>query len=74
MKDVFGNSLGCILVSDYPIFQGMPFHVEVDADLHHGQAAQDEAFGIVLEVDLLHGCFCRPVEFGLDEVERGWGA
>ena len=51
----FWKSLGSILVSDHPILQGMPFHVKVDADLHHGQAAQGEAFGIVLQVDLLYG-------------------
>ena len=71
MKDVFGNSLGCILVSDYPIFQGMPFHVEVDADLHHGQAAQGEAFWIVLQVNLLHGGCGRLVQFQFHDVERG---
>ena len=44
----FWKSFGVgILSRDYPIFQGVPFHVEVDADFHHGQAAQGEAFGIV---------------------------
>ena len=71
MKDVFGNSLGCILVSDYPIFQGMPLHVEVDADFHYGQAAQGEAFRIILQVDLLHGGFGRLVQFQFYDVERG---
>ena len=71
MKDVFGNSPGCILVSDYPIFQGVPFHVKVDADFHHGQAAQGEAFGIILQVDLLHGGFGRLVQFQFYDVERG---
>ena len=68
----FWKSFGVgILSRDYPIFQGVPFHVEVDADFHHGQAAQDEAFGIVLQVNLLHGGCGRLVQFQLHDVERG---
>ena len=59
----------CILSRNHPILQGMPFHVKVNADLHHGQAAQGEAFGIVFQVDLLHGGFGGLVQFQLHDVE-----
>ena len=49
----------------------MPFHVKVDADLHHGKAAQGEAFGVVLQVDLLHGGLGGLVQFQFHDVERG---
>ena len=61
----------CILSRNHPILQGMPFHVKVNADLHHGQAAQGEAFGIVFQVNLLHGCLGRLVQFQFHDVERG---
>ena len=61
----------CILSRNHPILQGVPFHVKVDSDLHHGQAAQGKAFGIVLQVDLLHGDFGRLVQFQFHDVERG---
>jgi hypothetical protein len=35
-------------LSDHPIFQRMPFHVKVDSDFHHGQAAQGETFGCAI--------------------------
>ena len=49
----------------------MPFHVKIDSDLHHGQAAQGEAFGIVFQVNLLHGSLGRLVQFQFHNVERG---
>ena len=61
----------CILSCNHPIFQGMPFHVKIDSDLHHGQTAQSEAFGIVLQVNLLHGGLGRLVQFQFHDVERG---
>ena len=52
----------------------MSLPVEVDGDLYDGQAAEGEAFGVLLEVYLLHGGFSIGVEFQLHEVESGGGA
>ena len=49
----------------------MPFHVKVNADLHHGLAAQGKAFGVIFQVNLLHGCLGRLVQFQFHDVERG---
>ncbi len=61
----------CILSRNHPILQGMPFHVKVNADLHHGLAAQGKAFGVIFQVNLLHGCLGRLVQFQFHDVERG---
>ena len=47
----------------------MLFCVELDAYLDNGQAAEGEAGGVVLEVNLLHGGLGGAVEFELEEVE-----
>ena len=46
-----------------PVRNSMALRVEVDAHFDDGQAAEGEARGIVLQVDLLHGGFGRSVEF-----------
>ena len=52
-----------------PVRNRMALRVEVDAHFDDGQAAEGEARGIVLQVDLLHGCFGRTIQFELEEVE-----
>ena len=39
--------------------------VEADCDLDDGEAAEGEAFGVLPEVYLLHGCLRAGIEFQL---------
>ena len=52
-----------------PVRNCVALRIKVDAHLDNGQAAEGEARGIVLQVDLLHGCFGRAVEFEFKDVE-----
>ena len=52
-----------------PIRYGVSLHVEVYAYLHDGQAAEGEARGVILEVNLTHGSFGRFIEFEFEEVD-----
>ena len=48
--------------------------VKIDAYLDDGQPAQDEAFGIILQVYLLHRRFGTLVQLQFDDIQRLRGA
>ena len=66
---------GLILLSFYlPLPQRPPFTVEVDSHFHHRQSAQGEAFGIIFQVNLLHGGIGGFIQFQFYDVEGAMGA
>ena len=52
----------------------MPLQVKADSDPGDGQAAEGEAFGVLLQVDLLHGGLGVSAELQFHYVEGGAGA
>ena len=59
---------GCLRLN-LPVSKGVGLRVEVDAGFHYGQAAEGEAGGVVLEVDLPHGGLGGTVELQLEEIQ-----
>lgn len=59
---------GCLRLN-LPVGKGVGLRVEVDAGFHDGQAAEGEAGGVVLEVDLPHGGLGGTVELQLEEIQ-----
>ena len=47
----------------------MPFGVEINTYLNDRQAGACETRGIILEVDLSHGCLRRTIDFKLEEID-----
>ena len=63
------------LLSFYlPVTQRPSLFVEIDADLHNGQAAECETLGIMLQVYLVHRRVGVLVQLQIHHIERGGGA
>ena len=46
----------------FPVLQRLSFTIEVDTYFHHWQSAQSKAFGIILQIYLIHGDLCTSVQ------------
>ena len=46
-----------------PIFDGVGGGIEIDADFYDWQVGERKSGGIVFQIYLIHGGFCRFVEF-----------